>query len=124
MVVRLQCHAEQCREAAGQPSTQRLCPSLAERVTHVPRLFCHLTKARRYSITFRLLRDTRATYRRTEDNEPTDTLTVGTLTYLGSGWLTEGDALLANTAAQQRRESRRIGREELAHEAGLTGAAA
>ncbi|MFC8297546.1 replication initiator [Micromonospora orduensis] len=83
-----------------------------------------LTKARRYSVTFALLRDTRATYRRTEYNEPTDTLTVGTLTYLGSGWLTEGDALLANTAAQQRRESRRIGREELAHEAWLTGAAA
>lgn len=83
-----------------------------------------LTKARRYSVTFRLLRDTRTTYRRIEDNEPTDTLTVGTLTYIGSGWLTEGDALLANTAARQRRESRRIGREELAHEAWLTGAAA
>ncbi|MEU4437252.1 replication initiator [Micromonospora chalcea] len=75
-----------------------------------------LTKARRYSVTFGQLRETRATYRRTEDDEPDDTLTVGTLTYLGSGWLTEGDALLANTAARQRRESRRIGREELAHE--------
>lgn len=83
-----------------------------------------LTKARRYSVTFALLRDTRATYRRTEDNEPADSITVGTLTYIGAGWLTEGDALLANTAARQRRESRRIGREELAHEAWLTGAAA
>lgn len=83
-----------------------------------------LTKARRYSITFGLLRDTRATYRRTEDNETADTLTVGTLTYLGAGWRTDGDALLANTAARQRRESRRVGREELAHETWLTGAAA
>ncbi|WP_346117439.1 replication initiator [Micromonospora coerulea] len=83
-----------------------------------------LTKARRYSVTFGLLRATRATYRRTEDDDTTDTLTVGTLTYIGSGWLTEGDALLANTAARQRRESSRIGWEELAHEAWLIGAAA
>ncbi|MGK5677427.1 replication initiator, partial [Micromonospora sp. URMC 106] len=51
-----------------------------------------LTKARRYSVTFGQLRDTRATYRREEDDEPADTITVGTLTYIGSGWLTEGDA--------------------------------
>ncbi|MCZ7420055.1 plasmid replication initiator protein [Verrucosispora sp. WMMA2121] len=82
-----------------------------------------LTKARRYSVTFALLRDTRATYRRAEDEE-TETLTVGTLTYLGAGWRTDGDALLANTAARQRRESRRVGWEELAHDAWLTGAAA
>ncbi|MEU7570497.1 replication initiator [Micromonospora sp. NPDC049240] len=82
-----------------------------------------LTKARRYSITFGQLRATRATYRRTEDDQPADTLTVGTLTYIGSGWLTEGDALLANTAARQRRESTRVGREELAHEARLGVAA-
>jgi hypothetical protein len=83
-----------------------------------------LTKARRYSVTFGLLRDTRATYRRTEDDDASDTVTVGVLSYAGSGWLTEGDALLANTAARQRRESRRIGREELAHEAWLAVAAA
>ncbi len=83
-----------------------------------------LTKARRYSVTFGLLRDTRATYRRTEDDETADRRTVGTLTYIGAGWRTDGDALLANTAAAQRRQARRIGREELAHEAWLTGAAA
>ncbi|MER7891712.1 replication initiator [Micromonospora sp. NPDC094482] len=83
-----------------------------------------LTKARRYSVTFGQLRDTRATHRRTEDNEDTDTVTVGLLTFVGAGWLSDGDALLANTAAKQRRESRRICREELAHEAWLTGAAA
>ncbi|WP_336245209.1 replication initiator, partial [Micromonospora andamanensis] len=83
-----------------------------------------LTKARRYSVTFALLRETRATYRRTEDDQPDDTLTVATLTYISTGWLTEGDAFLVNTAAKQRRESRRMGREELAHEAWLVGAAA
>lgn len=83
-----------------------------------------LTKARRYSVTFALLRDTRTAYRREEGDVPADMITVGTLTYIGSGWLTEGDAFLANTAARQRRESRRIGREELAHEAWLLGAAA
>ncbi|NJC15246.1 hypothetical protein F4558_005072 [Micromonospora profundi] len=51
-------------------------------------------------------------------------MAVGVLTYAGSGWLTDGDALLANTAAAQRRQARRIGREELAHEAWLVGAAA
>ncbi|MET8083804.1 replication initiator [Micromonospora sp. NPDC005237] len=83
-----------------------------------------LTKARRYSVTFGLLRDTRASYRRTEDDDTTDAITVGTLTYIGSGWLSDGDALLANTAASQRRESRRVGWEELAHAAWLIGAAA
>ena len=70
------------------------------------------------------VRDTRATYRREENDDTPGTVTIGTLTYAGSGWLTEGDALLANTAAAQRRQARRIGREELAHEAWLTGAAA
>ncbi|MGB2572093.1 replication initiator [Micromonospora citrea] len=82
-----------------------------------------LTKARLYSVTFALLRDTRTAYRREEGDEPADTITVGTLTYIGSGWLNEGDAFLANTAARQRRESRRVGREELAHEAWLEVAA-
>ncbi|MGX4658111.1 replication initiator [Micromonospora sp. SCSIO 07396] len=82
-----------------------------------------LTKARRYSVTFGLLRDTRAAYRRTEHTDTADsddtagTVTVGTLAFVGSGWLTDGDALLANTAAARRRERRRVGREELAHEA-------
>lgn len=75
-----------------------------------------LTKARRYSVTFGLLRETRAAYRRTED-DTADTITVGTLTFTGSGWLTNGDALLANTVAAQHRERSRVGREELAHEA-------
>ncbi|MCO1618957.1 plasmid replication initiator protein [Micromonospora sp. CPM1] len=94
-----------------------------------------LTKARRYSVTFQLLRDTRVTYRRSEDHdqgagEPIHavdhlddtTLIVGTLTFAGVGWHTTGDALLANTAAALARERHATGREELAHELGTTPA--
>jgi hypothetical protein len=94
-----------------------------------------LTKARRYSITFTLLRDTRIQFRRAEQqdqdnqqpgtirtadhlNEET-TLIVGTLTFAGVGWHTTGDALLANTAADQARSRQATGREELAHEIGI-----
>ncbi|GAB3339709.1 hypothetical protein GCM10027452_12580 [Micromonospora halotolerans] len=98
-----------------------------------------LTKGRRYSVTFQLLRDTRIAYRRHEDQAhehttaggpPVDqvaedtTLIVGTLTFAGVGWHTSGDALLANTAAALARERRTTGREELAHELATTPAAA
>ncbi|MCP2341016.1 hypothetical protein FHU30_006398 [Actinomadura rupiterrae] len=86
-----------------------------------------LTKARHYSITFRALREARVIYRRTETHGPEyddlrereqrdtpTTLIVGTLTYAGTGWRTTGDALLANTAADQARKRAEIGREELA----------
>jgi len=91
-----------------------------------------LTKARRYSITFGLLRDTRITFRREQDQadehagtirtadhvgEET-TLIVGTLTFAGAGWHTTGDALLANTAADLARSRHAAGREEIAHEIG------
>jgi hypothetical protein len=76
-----------------------------------------LTKARRYSVTFRLLRDGRAAYRRAEDHTE-DTLLVSSLSYVGAGWLSDGDALLANTAAATLRERRRVGREEVAAETG------
>ncbi|MGS2616568.1 replication initiator [Micromonospora sp. LZ34] len=91
-----------------------------------------LTKARRYSVTFQLLRDTRVTYRRSEDQDQgageavkavdhldDTTLIVGTLTFAGVGWHTTGDALLANTAAALARARHAAGREELAHEEGL-----
>ncbi|SCE73545.1 replication initiator [Micromonospora chokoriensis] len=94
-----------------------------------------LTKARRYSVTFQLLRDTRVTYRRNDDQDQavTDpikavdhlddtTLIVGTLTFAGVGWHTAGDALLANTAAAMARARHATGREELAHELGTTPA--
>ncbi|QGN49246.1 plasmid replication initiator protein [Micromonospora sp. WMMC415] len=80
-----------------------------------------LTKSRRYSTTFRILRDARIIWRRTEtgheyadqpDHEDT-TLIVGLLSYVGSGWRTTGDALLANTAAAMARERHEIAREEV-----------
>ena len=37
-------------------------------------------------------------------------------TYAGTGWKTSGDALLANTAADQARKRRQAGRDELADE--------
>jgi hypothetical protein len=96
-----------------------------------------LTKARRYSTTFQLLRDTRITYRRKQDQDHERTgdvraadhlddetiLIVGALAFAGTGWHTTGDALLANTAAALARERAAAGREELAHEHGTTYAA-
>ena len=76
-----------------------------------------LTKSRRYSITFRLLRDERAIWQRkqTGSDSPEDTiLLVGFLSYAGTGWHTTGDALLANSAAAQARERARVAREETA----------
>jgi hypothetical protein len=84
-----------------------------------------LTKARYYSITFGELRAARICYRRTQDagpehepiraadhsNEET-ILIVGNLSYAGTGWTTTGDALLANTAADQARKRRQAGRED------------
>lgn len=90
-----------------------------------------LTKARRYSITFRSLREARISHRRSEDQDHAQprlvravnhdedtTLVVGVLTFAGVGWHTNGDALLANTAAALARERQAIAREELAHELG------
>ena len=87
------------------------------------------TKSDYYSLRFLDLRNARITYRRSQDTGPehspirtadhTDeetTLIVGTLSYAGTGWRTTGDALLANTAADQARKRREAGREELACE--------
>ncbi len=88
-----------------------------------------LTKARRYSIRFRDLRQARIAYRRSQDTGPehgpirgadhTDeetVLIIGTFSYPGVGWRTTGDALLANTAADQARKRRETARDELADE--------
>ncbi|MDG4794412.1 replication initiator [Micromonospora sp. WMMD1082] len=79
-----------------------------------------LTKSRRYSVTFRILRDARTIWRRTEtgheyaDQQNDDTtLIVGLLSYAGSGWRTTGDALLANTAAALARERHEAARDAL-----------
>jgi hypothetical protein len=87
-----------------------------------------LTKARRYSVTFGVLRAARRIYRRTQDKgldyaperfdrqddlDDETTLVIGRLTYAGSGWKTTGDALLANTAADQARAWQQAGRDEI-----------
>lgn len=77
-----------------------------------------LTKSRRYSVTFRLLRERRVIHARTEtaalDGEHTaeTTVLVTTLTYAGAGWRTPGDAMLANTSAAMARA-----RQQAAHDA-------
>src|SRR5262249_39690867 len=76
-----------------------------------------LTKSRRYSLTFKVLRDNRVIWRRTvaveqDEHEAETTLLIGTLSYAGSGWRNLGDALLANTAAALARERQRVGRIE------------
>ena len=85
-----------------------------------------LTKARRYSVTFTDLRQARITYRRHQDPGPdytpfdrqdqvdTETTVVLTsLSYAGTGWQTFGDALLANTAADQARKRRDAARDQI-----------
>jgi hypothetical protein len=91
-----------------------------------------LTKSRRYSVTFRILRERRIVYRRTETPSGEDTrlpaedttLVVNFLAFVGAGWHTTGDALLANTAAALARARQQVGREELAHELSSTPSAA
>ena len=88
-----------------------------------------LTKARRYSLRFADLRQARITYRRSHDTGPSNgpiraadhteeetTVVLGTFTYAGTGWRTTGDALLANTAADQARKRRQAGHDELTDE--------
>ncbi len=88
-----------------------------------------LTKARRYSVRFGDLRQARITYQRGQDTGPghgpirtadhmedETVLVVGTFTYAGTGWKTTGDALLANTAADQARKRSQAGRDQLADE--------
>jgi hypothetical protein len=69
-----------------------------------------LTKARRYSVTFGVLRAARVDYRRaidghappvirTVDHDDETTLIVGGLSFAGVGWHSTGDAALAATSA-------------------------
>ncbi|MEU4241054.1 replication initiator [Actinoplanes sp. NPDC026619] len=80
-----------------------------------------LTKSRRYSITFAMLRDQRVTFRRAQTGgpeqaepavEPT-TLVVNFLQFVGAGWQTPADAMLANTSAAMAREHAESAREAL-----------
>lgn len=80
-----------------------------------------LTKSRRYSITFALLRDERVVFRRAESSGPEQTrpaaepstLVVNFLQFVGAGWQTPADAMLANTSAAMAREHQETAREAL-----------
>jgi hypothetical protein len=82
-----------------------------------------LTKSRHYSVTFHILRGNRVIWRRTVEQQDLSaehgqetTVVINLLAYLGTGWKTTGDALLANTAAAMARERHQAGLDELAHE--------
>jgi hypothetical protein len=72
-----------------------------------------LTKSRRYGITFTYIRNERIAFVHTAtagperddqaDDEPT-TLVINFLQFVGAGWHTAGDAMLANTSAALARE--------------------
>jgi hypothetical protein len=75
------------------------------------------TKSRRYSTTMRVLRAARRDWTRRHHPLPgrhgdTTIVTITELECAGRGWRTEGDALLALSAAARAREHRRIAREE------------
>ncbi|HEY5989574.1 MAG TPA: replication initiator, partial [Streptosporangiaceae bacterium] len=83
------------------------------------------TKSRRYSVTFGTLRRARHEHarRQTFGGQPVDawgrpedqgaTVQAGSWTYAGRGYTTLGDAWLARSMLDNRREQRRIAREEL-----------
>ncbi|MFF5227476.1 replication initiator [Dactylosporangium sp. NPDC000521] len=80
------------------------------------------TKSRTYSITFAVLRQNRIVHRRTETagpqpdgqtpEQPT-VLVVNFLQFVGAGWLSPADAMLANTSAAMAREHQQKAREYL-----------
>ena len=80
-----------------------------------------LTKSRRYSVTFALLRDQRVIFRRTQASGPEMTgtgaepitLVVNFLQFVGAGWHTTADAMLANTSAAMAREHAEAARQAL-----------
>ena len=76
------------------------------------------TKSRRYSTTMRALRAARRDWKRrqrpTGDHHGDKTvITLTDLQWVGRGWRTTGDALLALSAAARSRDHRRIAREEM-----------
>jgi hypothetical protein len=84
-----------------------------------------LTKSRRYSVTFKILRDRRVIWRRTEtghlaavaaQHDQETTAVVGLLNYSGTGWHTTGDALLANTSAALARARHQAARDAITDE--------
>jgi hypothetical protein len=83
----------------------------------------YATKSRHFGVTFTTLRNDRVVYTRTTTAgpEPTGaspeqetTLVVNFLQFVGAGWHTTGDALLANTSAAMAREHQQVARRHLA----------
>jgi hypothetical protein len=80
-----------------------------------------LTKSRRYSITFAMLREQRVVFRRAQTSGPETavaadeqtTLVVNFLQFVGTGWQTPADAMLANTSAAMAREHAEAARQYL-----------
>ncbi|MEV0570582.1 replication initiator [Dactylosporangium sp. NPDC050588] len=79
-----------------------------------------LTKSRTYSVTFAVLRHNRIVHRRTQASgpdttgQPTEaptTLVVNFLEFVGAGWLSPADAMLANTSAAMAREHQQKARQ-------------
>jgi hypothetical protein len=115
-------HTERLVEACWIPGRDKDWTGLRRRA-HMLGFGGHfLTKSRHYSVTFRLLRQERVVWQQTltagpeqtkPDEQPT-VLIVNFLDFVGAGWHTTGDAMLANTAATKAREQRRVAREELA----------
>jgi Replication initiator protein, pSAM2 len=79
------------------------------------------TKSRRYTATFRVIRAARRAWVRRQadlDTEATNAteVVITSWSFVGIGWQTTGDALLAQTSAALARERRRIAREEAVSE--------
>ncbi len=77
------------------------------------------TKSRRYSTTMRALRSARRDWQRRQQpmawhHGDKTVITDTNLEWAGQGWRTNGDALLALSAAARAREHRRVAREEMA----------
>lgn len=75
-----------------------------------------LTKSRRYSTTFGSLRGARERWRRGDEGEMTtgSPVVLKDWRFVGRGWANPGDKWLAETAAAEAVEARRLARQELA----------
>jgi hypothetical protein len=113
-------HAE---DVTGKPVPDRLRYGRLRRWAHMLGFGGHFsTKSRRHSVTLSDLRRARMDWRAARrqrrelhagrNPEVVETaLVVGHLAYAGTGWLTNGDAMLAATAAAQAREHARNSRD-------------
>jgi hypothetical protein len=116
-------HTERLVEACwvlGSPKAWRM----LRRWAHMLGFGGHfLTKSRTYSITFAVLRQQRIVFRRNEVAAPNPdgtvaetptVLVVNFLQFVGAGWHTTADAMLANTSAALAREHQHAARQQIA----------